>query len=480
MLFRHSSIYLLAKIIPGLIALAALSLYTHLLSPAEYGIYTLITSAAALFHSIVYNWINAGTMRFWANKKYNYITFTSTLFSTYIKISLALFVVTILIIVINAWVGNLETKWIIATYFLLLAVAAYTTTQNIYTVELKPDYFAYMGISYSVLSLIFGGLFAYIGLSSTGVVAGVTLGTIIPVIFVFKEIWLPYKKTEISQELTKKIMVYGLPFASIALLEEVTKVSDRFMLSWLQGPSQAGLYTVGYDLSGYSILMIMTAINLASYPVIIKLLETEGKKAAMDYFREYSILLIGISIPAVVGLNLIGGDLVYLLIDKEFQDSVILLLPWITLAVLTMGLQASYFDIAFQLSHRLDVVVKITIVVAIVNFILNYWLIPIMGINGAAIATLSSFALGSLLSAIIGRRYFTLPYPIKDFVKILVSSFVMGVCLWWIKDMRGWGWLLIQFLVGALSYLVMIIAFNILNLRTHAKRILMTRIKHES
>jgi len=70
-----------------------------------------------------------------------------------------------------------------------------------------------------------------------------------------------------------------------------------------------------------------------------------------------------------------------------------------------------------------------------------------------------------------------LPYPIKDFLKILVSSFVMGICLWWIKDMRGWGWLLIQFLVGALSYLAMIMAFNILNLRTHVKRILMARIK---
>ena len=470
MLFHHSSIYLLAKFIPGLIALAALSLYTHLLSPAEYGIYTLMTSAAALFHSILYNWLYAGTLRFWANDKYSDSTFTSTLVNNYGKISLILLFITVLVVIINAWIGGkLETRWIVATYFLLLSIAVFTISQGIYTVKLEPLKFAYMGISFSVLSLFFGGLFAYLGFSSTGVVAGITLGTIIPVIFVFKGMWLPYQKEKVNKELIKDLITYGIPFASIALIEEATKVSDRFMLSWLQDASQAGLYTVGYDLSGYSILMIMTAITLASYPVIVKLLEEEGKKAAMAYFRQYSILLIGITVPAIIGLNLIGGNLVYLLIDEEFQSSVIMLLPWITLAVFAMGLQASYFDVAFQLSHCLHVVVKISIFVGIINLILNYWLIPIMGINGAAIATLSSFVLGSLLSAILGRKYFTLPYPVKEFLKIFLSSLVMAFCLWWLKDMRGWGWLFLQLLTGALSYLSIIIVFNVLDIRMHVK-----------
>ena len=464
MLLRHSIIYILAKIIPAIMAFAALSLYTHFLSPSEYGVYTLIFTGSVFLHNVIFNWLPAGTLRFWSNQSFDKDTFTSTLTNTYLKISFGLFIIT-LIVVAYFWQQQIAT-WAITVYLLLSALAIYTITQSIFTVKIKPVSYAYLTISCSVIALLTGTFFAYLGLGATGVLMGITVGLLLPALFSFKATWLPYKKEKYDKVLFKKLMVYGLPLASAALLEELTKVTDRFMLAWLQDKAQAGLYAVGYDLSGNSILMIMSAINLAAYPVIIKLLDNQGKKVAMDYFRQYIILLLGIAIPAVVGLNLVGPDLVYLLIDERFQESVIYLLPWITSAVFLMGLQAFYFDLAFQLGHYVMAIVKISIVIAIVNLSLNYWLIPTMGINGAAIATLSSFALGSILSAVIGRKHFTLPFPFKEFMKIIFSSLVMAFCLWWLKDYRGWGWLALQLGVGMLSYAVMIVAFNILDVRT--------------
>ena len=157
------------------------------------------------------------------------------------------------------------------------------------------------------------------GYGATGVIFGIALGTSIPALFVFKRLWLPYKKADFNKGLFKRLLTYGIPLAAAALVEEITKVSDRFMLAGIQGKDQAGLYAVGYDLSGNSILMIMSAINIAAYPVIIKLLDNEGVKAATDYFRHYVILLLGVSIPAVIGLNLVGPNLVHLLIDLDYQ-----------------------------------------------------------------------------------------------------------------------------------------------------------------
>ncbi len=470
MLFRNSSIYILAKIIPAVMTFAALSLYTHFLSPDEYGVYTLIMSATILFHNVIYNWLPAGALRFWASEQYNKLEFTSTLATSYIRITLGLLLISLLG-VIYYW-QKPEASWIISSFSYLLALALFSITQSLFTAKIEPQYYAYMAISYSICALVLGSTYAYLGYGATGVLAGITLGTLIPALFVFKTTWLPYKREAYNKELFKKLLVYGLPFASAALLEEVTKVSDRFMLAWLHDKSQAGLYAVGYDLSGNTILILMAAINLAAYPVIIKLFETEGVKAAMDYFRHYAILLLGISIPSVIGLNLVGPDIVYLLIDEQYQASVIFLLPWITVAVFVMGLQATYFDIAFQLSQYVITVVKIGIVIAIVNFLLNYWLIPPMGMKGAAIATLSSFTLGSVLSAILGRRRFKLPFPFIEFTKILIASLVMGFCLWWLKDLRGWGWLMLQFGVGIISYALMLIVFNILDTRTYIKKYL--------
>lgn len=447
---------------------AALSLYTHFLSPDEYGVYTLIMSATILFHNVIYNWLPAGALRFWASEQYNKLEFTSTLATSYIRITLGLLLITLLG-VIYYW-QKPEASWIISSFSFLLALALFSITQSLFTAKIEPQYYAYMAISYSIFALVLGSTYAYLGYGATGVLAGITLGTLIPALFVFKTTWLPYKREAYNKELFKKLLVYGLPFASAALLEEVTKVSDRFMLAWLHDKSQAGLYAVGYDLSGNTILILMAAINLAAYPVIIKLFEKEGVKAAMDYFRHYAILLLGISIPAVIGLNLVGPDIVYLLIDEQYQASVIFLLPWITVAVFVMGLQATYFDIAFQLSEYVITVAKIGIAIAIVNFLLNYWLIPPMGMKGAAIATLSSFTLGSVLSAILGRRRFKLPFPFIEFTKILIASLVMGFCLWWLKDLRGWGWLMLQFGVGIISYALMLIVFNLLDIRSYIKK----------
>ena len=470
MLFRHSSIYILAKIIPAIMAFAALSLYTHLLSPDEYGTYTLIFAGTVLLHNVLFNWLPAGTLRFWSNKDFDSNTFTSTLASSYIKISLFLFVIALMGIFFF-W-DTPAVSWISSAYVFLIALALFTITQNLFTAKIEPEYYAYLAITYSILALVIGGILAYLGFGAVGVISGIAIGYLIPSFFVFKKTWLPYKKETSSPELFKKLLTYGLPLASAALLEELVKVSDRFMLAGLQDKAQAGLYAVGYDLSGNSILMIMSAINLAAYPVIIKLLDTEGKDVAMDYFRHYVILLLGIAIPAVIGLNLVGPDLVYLLIDPEYHESVIYLLPWITFAVFLMGLQAFYFDLAFQLGHYVIMIVKIGIVIAVVNLSLNYWLIPIMGMKGAAIATITSFAIGSILSAIMGRKRFKLPFPLKEFAKITVASLVMGFCLWWLKDLRGWGWLALQLAVGIASYGIMMVAFNILDIRTRIKDII--------
>jgi len=443
---------------------AALSLYTHFLSPDEYGIYTLIMSATILLHNVIYNWLTAGALRFWASKQYSELEFTSTLATSYLRITLGLFIIVIIGVIIY-W-QKPEASWIISSFSFLLALALFSITQSLFSAKIEPQYYAYMAISYSIFALVLGSTYACLGYGATGVLAGITLGTLIPALFVFKTTWLPYKKEAYNKELFKKLLTYGLPFASAALLEEATKVSDRFMLAWLHDTSQAGLYAVGYDLSGNTILTLMAAINLAAYPVIIKLLETEGVKAAMDYFRHYAILLLGISIPSIIGLNLVGPDLVYLLIDEQYQASVIFLLPWITAAVFAMGLQATYFDLAFQLGHHVITVVKISIVIAIVNLALNYWLIPTMGMKGAAIATLSSFTLSSVLCAILCRKRFKLPFPLIEFAKLLIASFVMGFCLWWLKDFRGWGWLILQLSIGISCYALMLIAFNILDIRT--------------
>jgi len=98
-----------------------------------------------------------------------------------------------------------------------------------------------------------------------------------------------------------------------------------------------------------------------------------------------------------------------------------------------------------------------------------------MGIQGAAIATICSFAIGCIFSAYFGRKYFSLPFPLTETIKIVIATLVMFFCLWWLKDFRGWIWLLIQFGTGLISFFIMMLVFNVLEVRQHLSSYFFTR-----
>jgi O-antigen/teichoic acid export membrane protein len=153
-----------------------------------------------------------------------------------------------------------------------------------------------------------------------------------------------------------------------------------------------------------------------------------------------------------MGLSLVGPGLVDLLIGEEYQASVKMLLPWVASAIFFMGLGAFYAHLPFQLGNSNFGIFKIAAFTAVVNIILNLILIPRMGMFGAAIATLLSFMISSGLGFYLGKKVFPIPFPSRDVIKIVIATLVMGACLYWVKDLRGWHWLFLQLMLGLAAY----------------------------
>ena len=450
MLIRNSSIYILAKFIPGIIAFSALAIYTHLLTPDEYGIYTLIFTATIFIFTSAFIWLPVGMIRFWPGREYDEVTFISTVGVLYRCLSLPIIIgaATIACLVEQRWMPYLA-----ASLMLLFSYSCLHHGQMLKTAQMRPTNYTIMTVSYSVLALSLGSFLAYIGWGPLGLLFGIATGMLIPSVFFTYQSWGQFDQSKFSPALAKKLILYGTPLAASFLLDEVASISDRYMLAWLSGEAEAGKYAVGYDLAGNSILMIMNAVNLAAYPMIVKLLDTEGKAAAVEYFKTYVILLLGVSIPAVIGLSLIGPNLVELVIGEEYQASVILVLPWVAVAIFFMGCGSFYVHLPFQLGNYNVGIFKIAGAIAVLNLILNYFLIPTMGMQGAAIATLLSFIVSIIIGYIFGRRVFPIPFPVNDILKILSASCLMGVCLYYLKDFRGWLPLLMQLFGGLGIYL---------------------------
>jgi len=449
MLFKNSSIYVLAKIVPGVMAFVALSIYTHLLTPQEYGIYTLIFSAALFLHSALFNWLPVGMMRFWPGGTYSDKAFISTLGVLYFRLFVPIAIAGLLLFL---FLGEGYYSQIAASFLLLAGFTVLMIGQQLQSAQMLPSRYALMTISYAISALSLGAAMAYFGYGPIGVILGTAMGMLIPAAILSAKSWALFDRSLYTPELTRKLLIYGTPLAASFFLDEVANLSDRYMLAWLVDEAEAGKYAVGYDLAGNTVMMIMNAINLAAYPMIVKLLDTKGKEAALEYFNTYVILLLSISIPAVVGLSLVGPGLVSLVIGDDYQPAVILVLPWVASAIFFMGLGAFYVHLPFQLGNKNGGIFKIGVYTALINLILNFWLIPKMGMLGAAVATLLSFMLSTALGVYYARGVFPLPFPAREVVKIVIAAVFMGLCLWVVKDYRGWLWLIGQMAIGLSSY----------------------------
>ena len=66
MISSYALIYLAAQALPAVISVLALMLYTHLMSPTEYGVYVVGTSIAGIISAIFFSWIPRAVSRYQA------------------------------------------------------------------------------------------------------------------------------------------------------------------------------------------------------------------------------------------------------------------------------------------------------------------------------------------------------------------------------------------------------------------------------
>jgi len=217
-------------------------------------------------------------------------------------------------------------------------------------------------------------------------------------------------------------------------------------------PVGAGQYAAGYDLATLPIGVLMMIINLAAYPLVLRALEEHGPAAARRQLSRCLTALLGIGLPAAVGLALLARPIAEVLLGAPFRESGAVLIPWVALAALLRDVKAYYLDVAFHVGRNTLGQMWITVVAAIVNVVLNLWWIPLFGIVGAAWATVVAYGIAFALSAGLGRRSFALPGPGWDGLKAGLAALGMGLVLWPLAASGGLLTLLGQVLAGIAAF----------------------------
>ena len=453
---KQTLFYLPAIILPGLFNFLSIIVYTRLLSADAYGRYAYLIAVLTTTKTVIYEWLVLGVFRFYQGqkRKKRLPELLSTSMIGFIVISIIISIVW----VIGGLVINFNDMRLGKVLWmglpLLIIWAMYDQVLHLNRASIKPIRYGAISASRAIISFgiaIF--LLHFTNLSELSVVLGLTFGTLLPILFDLPN-WL--KKAngfKIDKKLNIALLKYGLPLAITAIIAIVATTSDRFLIKHFLESKSLGLFAAGSDLANQIVTLLFMMINLSIYPLLIKSAEKFGYKETREKFKQYSIYLFAVTVPATVGLIVLAGPIAKSILGQSFRDAAIQLIPWIAVASFLRGFTAFFYDLSYQISYRTDLQIWPVAGAGLINIILNIIWIPKFGLIGAAYAAVCSSIIELIISFILSMKVYPLVFSLVDLIKISISTFVMAISLNFVTG-EGLGGLILQIFFGASVYSV--------------------------
>lgn len=198
-----------------------------------------------------------------------------------------------------------------------------------------------------------------------------------------------------DMKLLKQLLVIAIPLLPNFLIYWVFNSCDKLMITNMIGIGAAGIYSVGSKL-GHASQLIYTAFAGGWQFFAFSTMKEDNQVESNSRIFEYLGI---ISFVATSFICAWSHGLFRLLFKADYLSGYIVA-PYLFLAPLLQML--------FQVASNQFLVVKktwpnmfILSAGAVLNVIINYFLIPVLGIEGAAIATLIGYAVSDVICVIV-------------------------------------------------------------------------------
>ena len=193
-----------------------------------------------------------------------------------------------------------------------------------------------------------------------------------------------------DRQLARDIFKQSLPLCGLILFTYIYFRIDAVLLFFLRGKLETGWYSAAFKL--IETLSLLTAsIRLGVFPVLSKTFK-EGSDHYQKIWKETVRYLFLISIPLSVGMMLLAPRILSLLYGTSFEAAgMVLIIMALGFPMLCLNDLAAYLLLS---QNKTPSVLRITGAAALFNVLLNLFLIPNLGMTGAAwAATLTQFLL---------------------------------------------------------------------------------------
>ncbi|MBN2166674.1 MAG: oligosaccharide flippase family protein [Marinilabiliaceae bacterium] len=250
------------------------------------------------------------------------------------------------------------------------------------------------------------------------------IGSLFAFIFLIKLIFNSIDK--ISFTLFKRVFTYSYPIWIVGIFGMFNLNGDKILLQkFLNSDNEmevVGIYGANFKL-GVLMAIFTQSFRLAFEPFFFK------NRDLGNVLNTYSSIL---NYFVAFGMLIFLGVLLYLpiinivLVKEYFEGNKII--PFVLLGQLFFGIYYS-LSLWYKLLDKTFFGIIFTVIGSIVGILGFYFLIPLFGYIGAAIAGFISYFVMALFSFYIGQKYYRVPYDEKR----IITYILLGIILYLIS-----------------------------------------------
>ena len=229
--------------------------------------------------------------------------------------------------------------------------------------------------------------------------------------------------SSITQKNIIALASYSWPLLGLNVFAFFTRSLDRIFLASLTSLKAVGIFSVSYTIAS----IFETSVSGFFFAWGPHVLSTFREKSAPQNYARYFSLFSCLGIMSIIVLGLWGSPVVLLLKPDGDYKEIGVFIPWIVSGTLLYYL-GGYFAPGPAIKKKTYWKLIAFVLAASSNALLNYTLIPSLGILGAGIATTTSSLLAGAFNQVISNRLFFIPNRWKfSFGMILVFTMVISL-----------------------------------------------------
>lgn len=253
-----------------------------------------------------------------------------------------------------------------------------------------------------VCRLVFATGFVLIGYGVTGALWGYILSSALVSIgglaLLYTAFYRGVERSDVESNLGRRIIKYTAPLTATNAANVLDKQVDTILIGFFLNPVAVAYYTAGKQVVQF-VKMPMASMGFTLSPLYGSQKASGNSDTAARIYEtslSYGLLLY---VPIGTGLMLVAEPLVDLVFGDQYRGAIPVLQVFALYAVLQSITELTNTSLDYLGRAKARAVVQV--VTSLLNVILNIILIPLVGVIGAAIATVITHSLYTLANVYI-------------------------------------------------------------------------------